>query len=251
MIALPTPVEGDSGIFLLGKIPLDKIKESIGQKAEIFFLAFDKEENLIDLKRNAVKLSSIKGKEAYYYSLLNLKPGPYKFRIVMRDMDTGNGAVGRNSMDIPALQGQGVMLYTPLLLNSEKSGLYVRGYVPSKIKSQFPLLDYFPFDPNQFSPNLGIINGSSGKIQAVLRCSMRNLTNPVLKFTAALIERSSEKTTSLPVTILSGKRGDDVGTLFTEFQMPEMTPGEYVLVLTVVDQTSQSRSQTSIPCTLF
>ncbi|MFH2042833.1 MAG: VWA domain-containing protein, partial [Acidobacteriota bacterium] len=245
MIALPTPVEKEAGVFLLAQIPLEKTKESIGQKAEIFFLAFDKEENLIDLKRNEVTLSTLQGSEAYYYSLMNLSPGLYKFRIVMRDMDTGNGAVGRSTMEIPVSQEQGLMLYPPLLLNPGKSGLFVRGYVPNHIKSQFPLVDYFPFDPLMFSPNLGNINGSAGKIRAVLRCSMFNLTKPVLKFTADLIERSSERSVSLPVSILSGKKEDEMGTLFAEFEMPEMAPGEYVLVISALDQTSQARSQTS------
>jgi VWFA-related protein len=251
MIALPCPVDKDSGVFLLGKIPLEKIRESIGQKAEIFFLAFDEEENLIDVKRNAVKLATLKGKEAYYYSLMNLPPGSYKFRIVMRDMDSGNGAVGRNSLEIPVSPEQGIMLFPPLLLNPGKSGLFVRGFVPKNVNSQFPLVDYFPFDPLQFSPNLGNINGSSGKIQAVLRCSMHNLTKPVLKFTAALIERSSEQSTNLPVSILSGKKDDEIGTLLAEFQMPKMAMGEYILVITAVDLTSQARSQTSTPCRIY
>jgi hypothetical protein len=163
----------------------------------------------------------------------------------MRDMDSGNGAVGRNSMEIPVSPEQGLMLYPPLLLNPGKSGLFVRGYVPKNVKSQFPLLDYFPFDPKQFSPVLEEIDGKAGKIQAVLRCSMSKLTKPVLKFTAALIERSSEQSTSLAVSILSGKKENEMGTLLAEFQMPEMAPGEYVLVISAVDQTSQARSQTS------
>jgi len=251
MIALPCPVEEDSGVFLLAQIPLEKIKESIGQIAEIFFLVFDEKENLIDVRRKAVKLSTLKGKEAYYYSLMNLSPGLYKFRIVMRDMDTGNGAVGRNSVEIPVSLEQGLMLYSPLLLSPGKSGLFVRGYVPKNVKSQFPLIDLFPFDPIQFSPILGKIDGKAGKIQAVLRCSMFKLTNPVLKFTAALIEISSERSTSLSVSILSGKKENEMGTLLAEFQMPEMAPGEYVLVISAVDQTSQARSQTSTACRIY
>ena len=251
MIALPCPVGENPGVFLLAQIPLEKIKESIGQKAEIFFLVFDEKENLIDVKRKAVKLSTLQGKAAYYYSLMNLSPGLYKFRIAMRDMDTGNGAVGRNSVEIPASPEQGLMLYPPLLLTPGKSGLFVRGYVPKNVKSQFPLIDLFPFDPMQFSPILGEIDGKAGKIQAVLRCSLRKLTKPVLKFTAALIEIASKQSTSLTVSILSGKKDNEMGTLLAEFQMPEMEPGEYVLVISAVDQTSQARSQTSTVCRIY
>ena len=80
---------------------------------------------------------------------------------------------------------------------------------------------------------------------------MHNLTNPVLKFTAVLIERSSEQSTNLPVSILSGKKEDEIGTLLAEFQMPEMTPGEYILVITGEDLTNRARSQTSIACRIY
>lgn len=245
MTALPFPYKQGSGVLLMAQILGEKIGKSLGEKAEIYFLVFDKKENLIDLKRKAVKISSLKRKNAYYYSLLPISAGLYKFRIVIRDMDTGNGAVGRYAMDIPDISAQGLKLFPPLFLAPGKSGLYVRGFVPKAMGNKFALLDYFPFDPEQSYPILGQIAGDAAKIQAVLRCSLHNLTKPVLKFKAALIEKSSKKSTILPVSILSGKKEGEMGTLLAEFQMPKMTPGEYLLVVIAEDISSQARSQTS------
>jgi len=245
MTALPFPYQQGSGVLLMAQILGEKIGKSIGEKAEIYFLVFDKKENLIDLKRKAVKISSLKRKNAYYYSLLPISAGLYKFRIVIRDMDTGNGAVGRYAMDIPDISAQGLKLFPPLFLAPGKSGLYVRGFVPKAMGNKFALLDYFPFDPEQSYPILGEIAGDAAKIQAVLRCSLHNLTKPVLKFKAALIEKSSKKSTALPVSILSGNKEGEMGTLLAEFQMPKMAPGEYLLVIIAEDISSQARSQTS------
>ena len=83
---------------------------------------------------------------------------------------------------------------------------------------------YFPFDPEKSYPMLGDIAGETTKIQAVLRCSMRNLDKPVLKVYAALIEKTSKISTSLPVSILDGNKEGEMGTLLAEFKMPQMAP---------------------------
>ena len=245
LAALPCPLDGKPGIFLMTKIPGKEILESIGEKAELFFLVFDNKENLLDVRIKEIKTSSLKGKEAYYYSLMNISSGLYKFRIVMRDMETGKGAVGRQNVKIPIVPQQGIQLLPPLLLAPGKSSLFVRGYIPKTVKSKFPLLEYYPFDPEQHSPIFNDIPNNIEKLLGVIHCSMRNLTNPKLKFTAALIEKTTGRSTSLPLTILSGKREGGEGTLLIELKMPEMEPGEYLLMLYAVDLTSKYQSQTS------
>ena len=251
MTALPFPLQQGSGVLLMAQILGEKIGKSIGEKAEIYFLIFDEKENLLDLKRKAVETSTLKQKEAFYYSLVPIHPGSYKFRIVIRDMDTGNGAVGRCVMEIPDISAQGLKLFPPLLLASGKSGLYIRGHIPKDINNKFPLLDYFPFDPEKSYPMLGDIAGETTKIQAVLRCSMRNLDKPVLKVYAALIEKTSKISTSLPVSILDGNKEGEMGTLLAEFKMPQMAPGEYILVITAEDISSQARSETTTALKIY
>ena len=251
LTALPCPMDGKPGIFLMTKIPGKEIMESMGEQAELFFLVFDNKENLLDIRIKEIKTSSLKGNEAYFYSLLNISPGLYKFRVVLRDMETGKGAVGKQTMKIPGAPNQGILLLPPLLLVPGKSSLFVRGYIPKTVKSKFPLLEYYPFDPEQYSPTFKDIPSNIDRFQAVIHCSLRNLTNPRLKFTAALIEKSTGKSTSLPLTVLSGKKEGGEGTLLIELKMPEMDPGEYVLMLYAVDLTSKFQSQTSVACRLY
>ena len=198
-----------------------------------------------------VEQLALKGKEALYYSLLPLPPGIYKTSVVMRDMQTGESAVGRHTVEIPKPLEQGLQLLPPMLLAPGKTDLYVRGYIPKTINVDFPLLDCFPFDPEQYSPILEGISKDTQKIQAVLSCCMRNLTKPVLKFEAVLIDNSSEQARSLPVSILSGKKEGEEGTLLAEFEMPELVPGEYTLQITATDISSQARSQTAVALRVY
>lgn len=248
MIAIPFPIKGDPAVLLMAQVPGKKIGESRGERAEIYFMVFDEKDNILDLKMKKMKISALKGKEGYYYSFMPISPGKYKFRIVIRDMDSGKGAVGRYAMEIPEAPKQGLQVLPPLLLAPGKSGLFLRGYVPKTLDSKFPLLDYFPFDPTSYSPLLGEIPHNTKKLLAVLRCSMWNLSKPLLKFSAALIEQSSERSFSLPISILSGKKEGNLGILLVEFQIPEMEPGDYILEISAVDKASQARSQTSITC---
>jgi len=248
MTVLPCSIGSESGICLLVQVNAEEIKESIGEKAEIYFLVFDEKENIIELKRKAVKLSALKGKEAYYYSIMRLSPGSYKCRIVMRDMDKGNGAVGRYSVEIPEIPEKGLLLFPPLLLAPGKAGLFVRGYVPETMSTDFPLLDCFPFNPAQYFPILGAIPEDMQSILAVIHCSVRNLTNPRVRFTAHLVEKSSGESIPLAVSVLSGKKEGEMGTILAKLKLPDIIPGEYVLVISAEDTSSQARSQTFIPC---
>ncbi len=246
MTALPYSVENEPGICLLAQLPGDKIREKIGEEAEIFFLVFDKKDNILELKREEIEKATFQGKNVYYYSLLPFSTDAYKCSIVIRDKETGESAVGRDVVEIPEMLNEGLQLWPPLLLTHGKADLYVRGHIPKSISSGFPLLECFPFDTELYSPILGKLPKNTQEIQAVLHCSTGNLTEPVLKFEATLMENSSGQTKSLPVSILSSKKEGKEGTFLVEFKLPELMPGEYVLRITVIDILSQVRSFTTI-----
>jgi VWFA-related protein len=242
---------GEPGICLMARIPGDKIREKIGKEAELYFLVFDEKDNIIELKRKAVEQSPLEGKEALYYSLLPLPPGAYKTSIVMRDMQTGESAVGRCASEIPETAEQGLQLLPPLLLAPGKTDLYVRGYVPTSMNADFPLLDCFPFDPAQYTPILDEIPKDTKTIQAVLCCSLGNLTKPLLKFEASLIEGSSYQITNIPVAIVSGRKEGGRGTLLAELQMPDLTAGEYILLISAEDVSSKARAETAVTINVY
>ena len=137
MKALACPLEGEPGICLLAQMPGEKIREKIGKEAEIFFLVFDDKDNIVELKRKAVEQSALRRKKALYYSLMSLPPGTYKTRIIIRDMQTGESAVGRDMVEIPEPVEQGLQLLPPLLLAPGKTDLYVRGYIPKSLNTGF------------------------------------------------------------------------------------------------------------------
>jgi VWFA-related protein len=248
--ALCLPIGGQPGVTVMARIDGDQIRQSMKKEAEIYFLVIDDKENIRDVRMQGVKISSLKGKDAYYYAMMPLEPGKYRYRVVLRDTETGAGAVGQTEAEIVPAVEQGLQIYPPLLLASGQSGLFVRGYMPPSEKGKFPLMDYFPFDPEKSTPLLDVIPGDGSKIQALLHCAMPGLDKPALKFTARLIMSETGQSFALPLSILSGKKDGDMGTLLTELRLPALPPGEYRLDIKVEDTASGAASQSSLTCSI-
>ena len=166
-------------------------------------------------------------------------------------MDTGSSAVGRSSVEIPELHEQNLQLFSPLLLVPGKSGIFIRGYVPKSMRTDFPLLECFPFDPSKNSPVIQSIPRETKRIQAVLHCFTSNLDQPLLKFFAFLVDETTESSPSLPASILTATRSGDYGILTIEIEMPEMTAGDYELILAAVETLSLEKAQTSVVLRVF
>lgn len=245
-IAVPLPYEDKAAIMLMAQAPGSPIEESIGKRAEIFFLVFDKDENLVTLKRKEIEQAALKNKEASFYSILPVSPGLYKCRVVVRDTGTGRGAVGRYRVEIPAFPSQGLLLFPPFLLSRGKSGLFVRGYTPETKNKGFPLVEFFPFDPREYAPLLGDIPGESSSINAVMHCLVKGLSNPQIRFTAQLREKDLGSVYPVPVSVVSGNKVGDIGTILVDFKMPGAAPGNYILTVKAADTSTGAVSQTSL-----
>lgn len=225
--ALALPIGGQPGVTVMARIDGDQISKTMKKQAEIYFLVIDDEENVRDVRMQGVRTSSLKGRDAYYYAMMPLEPGRYRYRVVLRDTETGAGAVGQAEAEILPLVESGLQIYPPLLLAPGRSGMFIRGFIPKSEKGKFPLMDYFPFDPEKSTPILDRLPGDGSKIQALLHCAMPGLVKPALKFTARLIMVETGQSFALPLTIQSGKKDGDMGTLMTEIQLPALPPGNY------------------------
>jgi hypothetical protein len=87
-------------LMLRLKIPTEKLSEISGKKVEIVSLIFDEEDNVVGLKREEMDFSRLPAKEFQHTSLLMIPPGKYKCRVVIRNMETGRGAVGATTITI-------------------------------------------------------------------------------------------------------------------------------------------------------
>lgn len=93
-----------NNLILLSKISAQELQEISGGNAELVCLIFDEEDTIVEFMREDVDFSDLPGKEFVHTSLLTVPPGAYKCRVVIRNLETGRGAIGVSSVYIPQMR---------------------------------------------------------------------------------------------------------------------------------------------------
>lgn len=177
LIALPCSQKNESNFVLLSEISLERIKEIIGGKIELVTLIFDSENKIADSCQGEVNFSLIPKKKVYY-SIFSLQPGQYECRVVIRNLETGKGAVASSSVKIPEKLGSGIRLYPPLFLIPDKEAYYLKASKPQKEKAEsepLSLINIYPWLSNKHSPLLEELDRGVSRLLAVVRSSIINI----------------------------------------------------------------------------
>ena len=172
----------------------------------------------------------------YYTNLTSLHPGKYKCRLVIRNPETGRGAVASSSVFVPKGQDNGIKLYPPLLLKPEKDAYYLKR--PSAV---------YAYDLKQYFPLVGQLEHGTTSVLAAVRCSFSGLKPPDIQLSANLIQSSSDTGRAIPanITILNRYHDIDTEIFLLAIQTEGLESGEYFLYLFAVDSLTQSRSGTN------
>jgi len=98
---VPCPAGAKGNLCLAAKIPVEKIREVLTGKSEFVAVIFDDKENIVTLRRNEKKTFTLTGELFSFGAALSLSPGKYQCRLIIRNLDTGRGAVASTTAVIP------------------------------------------------------------------------------------------------------------------------------------------------------
>jgi hypothetical protein len=90
-----------NNLFLLSKISVRELQGISGERVELVCLVFDGEDTIVGFKQEDVDFSELPAKEFIHTSVMTIPPGAYKCRVVIRNLQTGRGALGTSSVYIP------------------------------------------------------------------------------------------------------------------------------------------------------
>jgi len=248
VIALPCSKGFESNLVLLSELPVETIKNEFSGKTEMIMLIFNEENAIIDSSQGEVDFAAFTHKKIYHYSILSLSPGKYKCRVVIRDRETGKGAVASSSANIPESLESGMRLYPPLLLIPDKEAHYLKAKKDKKEEAAATtssLNNIYPFLSNKHTPLAGELEQDISNLLAILRCSVVEIPEPEVDISAYLIERDSGEEMLLSFSILSSVSQEETDILLFEFQLPEMKPGEYTLEISAEELSTHSKSKVS------
>ena len=236
LVSLPLSIKGDIFVSLFSLLPMEHLHEFTGKNVEIVSIIFDEENSIVKIGRDKKDFSKLPEGNMYYANLTSLHPGKYKCRLVIRNPETGRGAVASSSVFVPKKPDHGIKLYPPLLLMPDKDAYYLEK--PPAV---------YPFDSSQYSPLVEELDQGARSVWAAVRCSFSGIPPPDIKLSANLIHNSSGTGRAIPANITILQRYFDVDTemFLLEIQTEGLKPGKYFLYLFAVNSLTQSRSGTN------
>ncbi len=244
LIALPFSGQKDSNIVLLSKIPSEIIEQTGEVESEIVALAFDQDNNIAASSDKEVDFSKMPRDTFYPWAVLSLPPGEYKCRMVIRNLNTGKGAVGASLAVISEPEDQGIMLYPPLLLVPGEKISYFE--LPQKRKEageEAVLYEIYPFLSENYVPLLEEIPRETSKVLASVRCSIINIPSPEIDLSVYLVDPITMEQIALSHSVLSAEAKGDMKIFLLELQLPELRTGEYMLEISAEELSTQSKSK--------
>jgi VWFA-related protein len=251
MTALACPTDTEPLLVLLSRFPKD-IFAPIGKgQNEVVSLILDGQKNIVNFKRATVNFSDITQPELCYYTFSLLPPGEYDCRVIIRDLETGQTAIARESAYIPGVSDTPLSLLPPLLLAPESDTYYFGIQKTQEVaEADAPsLTSVFPFEAKEFSPLPGELSAGSPKVYAMVVCGLGDISEPELELSFFLREGSSGAEIPIPHSVLSAKRySRDEGkkswlALLSQLEFSALKACPYILKVKAKETTTQIEAE--------
>jgi VWFA-related protein len=231
---------------LVSAIPEEALQGFEGKTAEFVSLVFDEVGNPVSLERTSADLAQYKAKEIIFTSGTAPPPGRYRCRIVVRDLQTGESAVGSTDVNIVKPASAELVLYSPLLLVPGEASTQLEAGRKGKV-DLLSWQDVYPYDTTSLTPLTGDVPRNAGKVVVVVPFSADILKPLEVVFSAQLISMADGQ--SLPVTFYSLERSrvGAVEVQSLEFALDQVPPGKYQLYIHAADKDRGAQAQTHVP----
>jgi len=243
MQALPVACAPRDNLFFIAEIPKDRLAGIAGPKVEVVSLVFDAHDEIVDSRRAEVDLAAktLEQNPGFLFAALSARPGTYKCRVVLRNIETGRAAVAGISAIVPEGAADKLLVFPPLLA-SEAAGTVFLGRDVDKREGQ-PAAEAraaqaFLFDLKKYVPYLEDQLPAGAAITAAVRCVAPSDDVSGLELSAQLTSPATGEDQAVPLSILEEKEEKNTKIFVARLEIPEVTPGLYMLAFIVSDSRS-------------
>jgi len=228
MTALSTGAGGTSRLAVLARVPAEVTAKLAGPRVELVALFFDAAGEVSRVLRGQAGAASFRGRDLDFAAGAEVEPGSYACRLVIRNLDSGLGAVASSKATVVKPPTTGLQLGTPLLLEARSGGTLIQAAGRNAHES-FPWADLYPYDSSIFSPVLTELPPGVTSLSAVLPCAAAGGVAPELAVSAALVEASSGAQEPLFAAVSGRVRSGPLEILTVELPAIGAGPGTYYL----------------------
>ena len=253
VLAAPLPArDGLSRVPVIVEIPGDRLlakHDSPNMNVDIFVYAIDKQGRTHDYLVQPVGIELSKAAAALahggikYYGLLNLAPGDYTLRTLVRDNETGRFGVSVTPVKVPA--GSEPLSLPPLFLEEGRQWIMIKG----KPRSEADAAAEYPFaiSGNSFVPTAlaGFKNGE--KTRVCLIAYNFPPSSESIGYSGRILGVDGQQHGKMDLKLLqaSDRERQDARKLLFEFRPSGLDPGRYALIVKLQDAATGKTSESS------
>jgi VWFA-related protein len=249
MIALPCSDPPRSNLMILAEIPERRSIDAASGRAEIVTLIFNRGNTIVTSLRGEINYTTLPLKRFVYNSLSSLKPGLYRCRVVIRDLQSGSGAVAAAPVVIEPAIDRGVRVFPPLLLLPETDAGYLRVSEGEDRDPGDPVTSLnriYPFPSERLAPLIGGLPRGTRSLRAVVRTIVAGTWAYDVELELSLIKKATGERRFLDFRLLEVLQTTGAANLL-EIDLPELASQEYVLEIVARESQTgtESRAHTS------
>lgn len=240
MQALPVAGKPPDNVVFVAEVPKDRLAGIEGPRVEVASLVFNALDEIVDSRRTemALEANRIEQSSAFLLTALSARPGTYKSRVVLRNIETGRAAVAGASVVVPEAAAAKIIVFPPLLV-SEEAGSVLLDTATDKPDGRSTgaarAAQAFLFDPKRYMPYLGDQLTAGAAITAAVRCTVTGNDGSGLELSAKLISQASGEEHAIALTILEKREDKEAKVFLARLEIPEVAAGLYRMAFIVSD----------------
>jgi VWFA-related protein len=253
VLAAPLPArDGLSRVPVIVEIPGDRLlarHDSPNMNVDIFVYAIDKRGKTHDYLVQPVGIELSKAAAALshggikYYGLLNLAPGDYTLRTLVRDNETGRFGVSVTPIKVAA--GSEPLSLPPLFLEEGRQWIMIKG----KPRSEADAAAEYPFaiSGDSFVPTAlaGLKNGEKSRV-CLIAYNFPSSENAI-EYSGRILGVDGQPHGKMDLKLLqsSDREREAARKLLFEFRPSGLDPGRYALIVKLQDVATGKSSESS------
>jgi VWFA-related protein len=233
LMTLPTEIDGQSHAVLFAEAPLGEMAEIIGGGVKVITLLFDENSTIVESIRSEMDLNSVTAQKVNFFTAAPLEPGSYNCSLVIRNMETGAGAVASAPVFIPGPRDKDFQILPPLLFKEDRQAFFLKDYGFRRSQEKpdlFSLSDIFLVDSAHFVPYMGDTLPQNSYVWASIRCAIPSGMDSDIELSAALFDNSVLKEIPVSLEVIREEEEAGIKAAFVRFRIPEAETGEYTLI---------------------
>jgi VWFA-related protein len=233
----------------LARIPAEVRAGFGGKEAELVALFFDEQDGLLSLQRATVSIAAYHGKDLLFTAGAPARAGLAKCRVVVRDLETGQSAVGSTKTYVGGSGNKALCAYSPLVVVKGGGLFRLEGVVKGSSESP-SWQEIYPYDAAAFSPVIGGETVRSGKIGLIVPYSASGVGGPDVVFKANLVNSATGENLPVPFELRESSKQGTLGIQNLELALDDVPPGTYLLYIHVADRRSGATATAYVPLTI-